>query len=126
MNDRDTSAVDFGAAFMLGALFGAGIIMLVAPRPRRKTAKDVSKRVNKQSQRLKKDARKHFEEAGELAREAGEEWLGEAEDRFGTLSEEISAAVEDGMRSIRETVAEELHGMERRLTSKKRKRKLFR
>jgi gas vesicle protein len=109
MNDHDTSAIDFGAAFILGALFGAGIIMLVTPRPRRKTAKDVRKRVNKQGKRLKKDARKHLDEASQLAREAGEEWLGEAEDRFGTLSEELSAAVEDGMRSIR-----------------KRKRKLFR
>ena len=126
MNDRDTSAIDFGAAFMLGALFGAGIIMLVVPRPRRKTVKNVRKQVSKQGQRLKKDARKHFEETSQLAREAGEEWLGEAEDRFGTLSEEISAAVEDGMRSIRETVAEELHDMERRLTSKKRRRRLFR
>jgi hypothetical protein len=37
----------------------------------------------------------------------------DAEDRLGALSEEISAVVEEGVRSIRETAAEELKGIEK-------------
>lgn len=120
MSQRDTGAVDFTAAFVLGALFGAGIALLLAPQPGQNLRKDVRKK----SRRIRKDAGKQFEKAAGSIRESGAEWKEDAEERLGALSEEISAAVEEGVRSIRETAAEELKGIEKRLN--RRKKGLFR
>jgi gas vesicle protein len=120
MSQRNTGSFDFVAAFFLGALFGAGVALFLAP----KAGDDLRKDVRKQSRRLKKDAGKRFEKAAGTARERGEVWREDAEGRIADLRTEISAAVEDGVRSIRETAAEELKGIEKRIHN--RKRGLFR
>lgn len=118
MSQRDGGAVT--AVFVLGALFGAGVALVLAP----KTGPDLRKDVRKRGKRIRKDAGKQFEKATESIRETGNDWREDAEERLGALGEEISAAVEEGVRSIRETAAEELKGIEKRLN--RRKRGLFR
>lgn len=120
MTQRDSGSFDFVAAFFLGALFGAGVALFLAP----KTGDDLRKDVRKRGKRMKKDAGKQFGKAAGSVRETGGTWREDAEDRIADLRTEISAAVEDGVRSIRETAAEELKGIEKRIHN--RKRGLFR
>lgn len=115
MADREGGAIDFTAAFVLGALFGAGVALFLAP----KTGESLRKEARKKGKTLKKDAGKHLGKAGERVREAGEEWLEEAEERLGDLTEEITEAVEEGMKTIRHTVAEELKDLEKKVGRKK-------
>lgn len=97
---------DFGAIFLLGAFFGAGMALLLTPKP------SLRKEVKKTGDRLRKDALK-----------TGGELLEDAEQRIETLGEELSAAVEDGVRTIRAAVAEEVEGIEKRLSRRKKKRR---
>ena len=124
MSQREHGSFDFVAAFFLGALFGAGLALFLAP----KTGDDLRKDVRKRGKRMRKDAGKQFgkqfERAAGSLRETGDAWREDAEDRIADLRTEISAAVEDGVRSIRETAAEELKGIEKRIHN--RKRGLFR
>lgn len=124
MSQRNTGSFDFMAAFFLGALFGAGIALFLAPKAGEDFRKDLRKDARKTSKRFRKEAGRQFGKAAESLRETGSDWRVEAEDRLGELREEISAAVEDGVRSIRETAAEELKGIEKRIHN--RKRGLFR
>jgi gas vesicle protein len=120
MSQRDIGSFDFTAAFLLGALFGAGVALFLAP----KAGDDLRKDVRKRGKRLRKDAGKQFEKAAGSVRETGGAWREDAEDRIADLRTEIAAAVEDGVRSIRETAAEEMKGIEKRIHN--RKRGLFR
>jgi gas vesicle protein len=113
MSQRESGTVDFSAAFLLGALFGAGVALLLAP----KAGKDLRKDVSKRGQRIRKDAGKQFEKTAESLRESGTDWMEDTENRLGDLREE-------GVRSIREAAAEELQGIQKRLD--RRKRGLFR
>lgn len=124
MSQRDFGSFDFTAAFLLGALFGAGIALFLAPKAGDNLRKDLRKDVRKRSKRFKKDAGKQFEKAADSMRETGGAWREDAEVRIADLRTEIAAAVEDGVRSIRETAAEELKGIEKRIHN--RKRGLFR
>lgn len=124
MSQRDRGSFDFMAAFFLGALFGAGVALFLTPKTGDDLRKDLRKDVRKRGKRLKKDAGKQFERAAGSVREAGGAWREDAGDRIADLRTEISAAVEDGVRSIRETAAEELKGIEKRIHN--RKRGLFR
>lgn len=102
---------DFGAIFLLGAFFGAGMAMLLRPKP------SLRKEVRKTGDKLRKEAIK-----------AGGELIEDAEGRLGALGDELSAAVEDGIKTIRAAVAEEVESIEQRLSGrkKKKKRRLFR
>jgi gas vesicle protein len=122
MRHRDMGSFDFTAAFLLGALFGAGVALFMAPKAGDDLRKDLRKDVRKRGKRLRKDAGKQFEKAAESVREAGGAWREDAGDRIADLRTEIAAAVEDGVRSIRETAAEEMKGIEKRI----HKRGLFR
>lgn len=102
MSHRNMGSFDFTAAFLLGALFGAGVALVLAPKAGDDLRKELRKDVRKRGKRFKKDAG----------------------DRFADLRTEIAAAVEDGVRSIRETAAEEMKGIEKRIH--RRKRGLFR
>ncbi|MGH7543514.1 MAG: YtxH domain-containing protein [Gemmatimonadota bacterium] len=124
MSQRDLGSFDFTAAFLLGALFGAGIALFLAPKAGDDLRKDLRKDVRKRSKRFKKDAGKQFEKAADSMRETGGAWREDAEVRIADLRTEIASAVEDGVRSIRETAAEELKGIEKRIHN--RKRGLFR
>jgi gas vesicle protein len=115
MADREGGGIDFAAAFALGALFGAGVALFLAPQ----SGENLRKEARKKGKGLKKDAEKHLGKAGERVREAGEEWLEEAEERLGGLTEEITEAVEEGMKTIRLTVAEELKDLEKKVGKRK-------
>lgn len=114
MSDRDAGAVDFAAAFALGALFGAGIALFLAPDSGEKTRK----KMKKKGERLRKDADRAIGDA----REVGEEWLDEAEERMVDLTAEMTRAVEQGVATIRGAVSQELDKIEKKLG---RKRGLF-
>ena len=124
MSHRNMGSFDFTAAFLLGALFGAGVALFLAPKAGDDLRKELRKDVRKRGKRLKKDAGRQFEKAAGSVREAGGAWREDAGDRFADLRTEIAAAVEDGVRSIRETAAEEMKGIEKRIHH--RKRGLFR
>lgn len=115
MSRHESGAVDVTAAFLLGALFGAGIALLLAPQ----SGEDLRKDVRKKGKRVRKDAGKQFDKASERIRETSEEWLEEAENRIGDLTHEIADAVEEGVQTIRETVADEIKGLEKKLGKKK-------
>ena len=115
MSDRDSGGIDFAAAFTLGILFGAGVALLLAP----KSGDSLRKDVKKKGRRFRKDAGKQLGKTGERIRASGEEWLEDAEERLQGLTEEIAAAVEDGIRTIRETASDELKGIEKKLGRKK-------
>ena len=124
MSHRNMGSFDFTAAFLLGALFGAGVALVLAPKAGDDLRKELRTDVRKRGKRLKKDAGRQFERAAGSVREAGGVWREDAGDRFADLRTEIAAAVEDGVRSIRETAAEEMKGIEKRIH--RRKRGLFR
>ena len=107
MGDRDTGAVDITAAFALGFLLGAGLALLFAPESGEKTRKTLEKK----SRKWRKEAGKRLDES--------EEWLGDAEERAQDWSRTIAEAVESGVEAIRETVSEEIKGLEKKLGGKK-------
>lgn len=111
---------DFLMAFSLGALFGAGLALVLAPQSGEKTRKELEKK----SRKWRKQAGKRLEETGESLRETGGELLEDAEDRVGEWSAELSEAVERGIRSIREAVEDEIGRVEKGL--RKKKKGLFR
>jgi len=116
MADRDSSLMDFMMAFALGALFGAGLALFLAPQSGDKTRKELGKK----SKKWKKQAGKKIEDAGESLRETGGEWLGEAEELVDDWSSEIADAVEDGIKSIRSAVEDEIGKVEKTLGKKKK------
>lgn len=119
MSDRDSNPFDFVAAFTLGALFGAGLALLAAPRTGESLRKDLRKDLGKRGKRFRKDARKELGRTGERIKETGGEWFEGAEGRFSDLSAEIADAVESGLQTIRKTVAAELKDIEKRMGRKK-------
>jgi gas vesicle protein len=116
MAARDSGMIDFMMAFSLGALFGAGLALFLAPQSGEKTRKELGKK----SKRWKKQAGKKIEDAGESLRETGGEWLEEAEGLADDWSSEIADAVEDGLRSIRSAVEDEIGKVEKSLGKKKK------
>jgi len=121
MTDRDTGMVDFMMAFTLGALFGAGLALFLAPQSGDKTRKELGKK----SKKWKKQAGKRIEKAGGELRETGGEWLEEAEGLVDDWSSEIAEVVEDGLKTIRSAVEEEIEKAGKTL-SKRKKKGLFR
>lgn len=113
----ENGVVDFTAGFALGALFGAGLALFMAPQSGEETRKDLGKK----SKKWKKEAEGRIDEA----REAGAEWLEDAEDVVEKWTKEITEAVEDGVKTIREAVEEEIGDLEKKL-GKKKKKGLFR
>ena len=120
MATRDGGMADFLMAFSLGALFGAGLALVLAPQSGEKTLKELEKK----SRKWRKEAGKRLEETGESLRESGGEILEDAEELVGDWSAEISEAVERGIRSIRAAVEDEIGQVEKRL--RKKKKGLFR
>lgn len=108
MSDREGGG--FLSAFVLGALFGAGLAIVLAPQSGEKTRKQLDKKTRK----LRKNAGKKLDHA----METGEEWLGDASELTGPLAE----AVEAGVSAIQETVSDELERIEKLLGRKKKKR----
>jgi gas vesicle protein len=108
MGERDSSVADIVAAFALGALLGAGLALFLAPQSGEKTRKDFTKK-----------SRKFRKEAGKKLGDS-EEWLGDAEERIEDWTRSITEAVESGVETIRETVNEQIKGLEKR-----RKKGLF-
>jgi gas vesicle protein len=115
MTTRESGMIDFMMAFSLGALFGAGLALFLAPQTGEKTRKELGKK----SKKWKKEAGKKLEGAGETLRETGGDWLEEAEDMVGDWSS-ISEAVESGLQSIRSAVEDEIGKVEKRLGKKKK------
>jgi gas vesicle protein len=115
MTTRESGMIDFMMAFSLGALFGAGLALFLAPQSGDKTRKELGKK----SKKWKKEAGKKLEGAGETLRETGGDWLEEAEDMVGDWSS-ISEAVESGLQSIRSAVEDEIGKVEKRLGKKKK------
>ena len=107
MEDQSGGLADFMIAFSLGALFGAGMALFLAPQSGEKTRKDLGKK----SKKWRKQA--------ENLRESGGEWFEEAGERAGDWSSEIADAVEDGLQSIRSAVEQEIGKVEKKLGKKK-------
>jgi gas vesicle protein len=108
MGDRNGVMIDVTAAFLLGAMLGAGLVLLLAPKPGDKMRKELGKK-----------GRKWRKEAEKRIRDSGGEWAGEAEERIQEWTHQIAEAVESGVETIRETVSEELKGFEKKLGGKK-------
>ena len=115
MTTRESGMIDFMMAFSLGALFGAGLALFLAPQTGEKTRKELGKK----SKKWKKEAGKKLEGAGETLRETGGDWLEEAEEMVGDWSS-ITEAVESGLQSIRSAVEDEIGKVEKRLGKKKK------
>lgn len=75
-SDREREAVSFVSGLVLGAIIGAGVAMLTAPQPGRKTRK-----------RIRRTARK---------------LQGSASDRFDELAGEIKGKVDEAVGAARE------------------------
>jgi len=108
MADRDTGGIDIAAAFVLGALLGAGLALFLAPQSGEKTRKEIGKK----GRRWKKEAEKQI-------REVGDEWVDDAEERIQQWTQQITDAVTSGVETIRETVSDEMKGLEKKLGGKK-------
>lgn len=116
MTDRDTSFVDFMVAFSLGALFGAGLALFLAPQSGEKTRKELGKK----SKKWKKQAGKRLEGVGDDLREQSGEWLEDAGELVDDWSSEIAEAVEDGLKTIRSAVEDEVEKAGKRFSKKKK------
>jgi gas vesicle protein len=112
----DSGLADFVMAFSLGALFGAGLALVLAPQSGEKTRKELEKK----SKKWKKQAGKKFDSASETLKETGGEWLEDAEEIVEDWTSEIAEAVEDGIKAIRSTVEDEIGKVEKKLGKKKK------
>lgn len=121
MAERDAGLGDFMIAFSLGALFGAGMALFMAPQSGEETRKDLGKK----SKKWKKQAGKKLEEASETLKESGGDWLEDAEELVEDWSSGIADVVEEGIQSIRSAVQDEIERVEKRV-GKKKKKGLFR
>ena len=121
MAARDAGLADFMIAFSLGALFGAGMALFMAPQSGEETRKDLSKK----SKKWKKQAGKKLEETSETLKETGGDWLEDAEELVEDWSSGIADVVEEGIQSIRSAVQDEIEKVEKRI-GKKKKKGLFR
>jgi len=116
MAAQDSGLADFVMAFSLGALFGAGLALILAPQSGEKTRKELEKK----SRKWKKQAGKKIDSASETLKETGGEWLEDAEEIVEDWSSEIAEAVEDGIKAIRSTVEDEIGKVEKKLGKKKK------
>jgi gas vesicle protein len=116
MAAQDSGLADFVMAFSLGALFGAGLALILAPQSGEKTRKELEKK----SKKWKKQAGKKFDGASETLKETGGEWLEDAEEIVEDWTSEIAEAVEDGIKAIRSTVEDEIGKVEKKLGKKKK------
>jgi gas vesicle protein len=116
MAAQDSGLADFVMAFSLGALFGAGLALILAPQSGEKTRKELEKK----SKKWKKQAGKKFDSASETLKETGGEWLEDAEEIVEDWTSEIAEAVEDGIKAIRSTVEDEIGKVEKKLGKKKK------
>lgn len=116
MAARDAGLGDFMMAFSLGALFGAGMALFLAPQ----SGEDTRKELGKKSKKWRKQAEKKLEEAGETLKETGGDWLEDAEELVDEWSTGISDVVEEGIQSIRSAVQDEIEKVEKRLGKKKK------
>ena len=115
MAAQDSGLADFIMAFSLGALFGAGLALFLAPQSGEKTRKELGKK----SKKWKKQAGKKIDAASETLKETGGEWLEDAEEIVEDWSSEIAEAVEDGIKTIRSAVEDEIGKVEKKLGKKK-------
>ena len=106
MEDGSGGLADFMIAFSLGALFGAGMALFLAPQSGEKTRKDLGKKSKKWKQ-------------AEGLRESGGDWFEDAGEHVEDWSSEIADAVEDGLQSIRSVVEQEIGKVEKKLGKKK-------
>jgi gas vesicle protein len=116
MAAQDSGLADFIMAFSLGALFGAGLALFLAPQSGEKTRKELGKK----SKKWKKQAGKKIDSASETLKETGGEWLEDAEEIVEDWSSEIAEAVEDGINTIRSAVEDEIGKVEKKLGKKKK------
>ena len=121
MAARDAGLADFMIAFSLGALFGAGMALFVAPQ----SGEDTRKELGKKSKKWRKQAGKKLEEASETLKETGGDLLEDAEGLVDDWSSGIADVVEEGIQSIRSAVQDEIEKVEKRI-GKKTKKGLFR
>lgn len=116
MAASDSGLGDFMIAFSLGALFGAGMALFMAPQ----SGEDARKELGKKSKKWKKQAGKRLEEASENLKETGGDWLEDAGEMVDDWSSGIADIVEEGIQSIRSAVQDELEKVEKRIGKKKK------
>jgi gas vesicle protein len=116
MAARDAGLADFMIAFSLGALFGAGMALFIAPQTGEKTRKELGTK----SKKWKKQAGKRLDEASETLKETGGEWLEDAGEMVEDWSSGIAEVVEEGIQSIRSAVQDEIEKVEKRIGKKKK------
>lgn len=116
MAARDAGLADFMIAFSLGALFGAGMALFIAPQTGEKTRKELGKK----SKKWKKQAGKRLDEASETLKETGGDWLEDAGEMVEDWSSGIAEVVEEGIQSIRSAVQDEIEKVEKRIGKKKK------
>jgi gas vesicle protein len=120
-------------AFLLGAVCGAGVALLMAPHSGEETRKKLSEK--------KDDARKALKETSEQLAKKGHEVLDESKNKIdslksemgslydegkksvGSIRGEISKLVEEGKSSVKQTIKEELAALDNELSDKKKKKR---
>ena len=113
MSDNDISGFDVVKAFALGALFGAGAALLLAPE----SGEETRKKIAKQTEETKK---KIFEKSEEL-REKSSEFLEEGKTTLENFKKDLNKIVTETRGSIKDSIREELAELEKRMEAKKRK-----
>ncbi|MDX1646774.1 MAG: YtxH domain-containing protein [Longimicrobiales bacterium] len=77
-SDQEREAVSFVSGLVLGAIIGAGVAMLTAPQPGRKTRK----RIRKQARRIQGSASDRLDELAGDIKERVDDAVGAARERL--------------------------------------------
>ena len=119
-DERDITVIDTGSGggvkwFVYGALLGAGLGLLFAPRAGVETRADLSKR----ARRLQSEASERFDELADEVETRGRQLKGHVEE----WADEVAGEVRDGKREIRRTASSARDDLERRLADARMRRR---
>jgi gas vesicle protein len=115
LNERDEKLFDPLSAFVAGAVLGAAVALLLAPRPRPSIKKELEKAAKK--------TRKDFLKSGKRLRGTTGDVIEDGATVLRDIRKELERFVEDARESLREAVNDEMESIEKGLT--KRKSRIF-
>ena len=118
-DERDITVIETNSGcvkwFVYGALLGAGLGLLFAPKAGTETRADLSKR----ARRLRSEASERLDEFADEVETRGRQLKGHVEE----WADEVADEVRDGKRAIRRTASSARDDLERRLADARMRRR---
>jgi gas vesicle protein len=115
LDEREDRLFDPLSAFVAGAVLGASLALLFAPRQRPSFKKELEKAAKK--------TRKDFLKSGKRLRGTSEDVIEDGTTVLKDIRKELERFVEDARESLREAVNEEMRSLEKGFS--KRKNRIF-